>query len=41
MPFIALYYEWDAFNDEETRQTYIDLIWEREFEFDEDDAENF
>ena len=41
MPFIALWYEWNMYETEEIRLEYIDIIWKREFEFDEDDTETF
>ena len=41
MPFIALWYEWDDYESEEIRLEYIDIIWKREYELDDDDVEDF
>ena len=37
MPFVMLWFEWDDFESEEYRKAFIDTIWKREEELDEDE----
>ena len=37
MPFVMLWFEWEDFESEEYRKAFIDTIWKREEELDEDE----
>ena len=37
MPFVLVWYEWNDFENDEYRRAFIDTIWGREEELEEDD----
>ena len=37
MPFVMIWYEWNDFENDEYRRAFIDTIWGREEELEEDD----